>query len=72
MIIAEQLTKPLEIRLFKINGLSVGIFDLDTQDAAELLKYDVVEFIGGNPYYLLNSICVHNALAIIKQLAEKA
>ena len=52
-------------------GLSVDTFDLDTQDATELLKYDVVEFIGGNPYYLLNSIRVHNASDVIKQLAEK-
>lgn len=52
-------------------GLSVDTFDLDTQDASELLKYDVVEFIGGNPYYLLNSIYVHNASAVIKQLAEE-
>lgn len=52
-------------------GLSVDTFDLDTQDASELLKYDVVEFIGGNPYYLLNSIRVHNASAVIKQLAVK-
>lgn len=52
-------------------GLSVDTFDFDTQNATELLKYDVVEFIGGNPYYLLNSIRKHNAIDIIKQLAEK-
>ena len=55
----------------KAYGLSFDTFDLDTQDATELLKYDVVEFIGGNPYYLLNSIRVHNASVLIKQLAEK-
>lgn len=44
---------------------------MDTQEAYELLKYDVVEFIGGNPYYLLNSVRVHNASAVIKQLAEE-
>lgn len=62
---------PRVINELKEFGLSVDTFDLDTQDASELLKYDVVEFIGGNPYYLLNSIRVHNALALIKQLAEK-
>ena len=51
-------------------GLSVDTFDLDTQNATELLKYDVVEFIGGNLYYLLNLIRIHNASAAIKQLAE--
>ncbi len=62
---------PCVINKLKEFGLSVDTFDLDTQDATELLKYDVVEFIGGNPYYLLNSIRVHNASAVIKQLVEK-
>lgn len=62
---------PRVINKLKEFGLSVDTFDLDTQDATELLKYDVIEFIGGNPYYLLNSIRAHNALDIIKQLAEK-
>ena len=62
---------PRVINELKKFGLSVDTFDLDTQDATELLKYDVVEFIGGNPYYLLNSIRVHNISALIKQLAEK-
>lgn len=62
---------PRVVDELKEYGLSVDTFDLDKQDASELLKYDVVEFIGGNPYYLLNSIRVHNALALIKQLAEK-
>lgn len=62
---------PRVIDELKEHGLSVDTFDLDTQNASELLKYDVVEFIGGNPYYLLNSIRVHNAATVIKQLAEK-
>ncbi len=62
---------PRVINELKEFGLSVDTFDFDTQDATELLKYDVVEFIGGNPYYLLNSIRVHNASVLIKQLAEK-
>ncbi len=62
---------PRVINELKEYGLNVNAFDLDTQDATELLKYDVVEFIGGNPYYLLNSIRIHNASVVIKQLAEK-
>lgn len=50
-------------------GLTVDIFDLDTTPAEELLKYDVVEFIGGNPYYLLNSIREHNAEEVLRFLA---
>ena len=62
---------PRVIEELKYYGLSVDTFDLDIQDACKLIKYDVVEFIGGNPYYLLNSIRVHNASVVIKQLAEK-
>ncbi len=50
-------------------NLAVDIFDLDTTPAEELLKYDVVEFIGGNPYYLLNSIREHNAEEVLRFLA---
>ncbi len=52
-------------------GLTVTTFDLDIQEPAELLKYDVVEFMGGNPYYLLHSIRVHNASNVIKEIAAK-
>lgn len=50
-------------------GLSVDIFDLDKQPADLLLDYDVVEFIGGNPYYLLHSIRVNNAEEILRKIA---
>lgn len=62
---------PRVVKELQDYGLTVDTFDLDKQDATELLKYDVVEFIGGNPYYLLNSIRKHNAADVIKQLAEK-
>ena len=50
-------------------NLKVDIFDLDKQPADQLLDYDVVEFIGGNPYYLLNSIREHNATEVLKDIA---
>lgn len=50
-------------------NLSVDIFDLDKQPADLLLNYDVVEFIGGNPYYLLNSIRENNATEILRNIA---
>lgn len=34
-------------------NLCVDILDLDKIPAQNLLNYDVVEFIGGNPFYLL-------------------
>lgn len=52
-------------------GLKVECFDIDVQDVKLLLSYDVVEFIGGNPYYLLNSLRKTNAKPILKELAEQ-
>ena len=50
-------------------NLHVDIFDLDHQSAALLLNYDVVEFIGGNPYYLLHAIREHNAADVLRKIA---
>jgi len=61
----ERLTKELEAL-----GLSVECFDYDTQHPHELLTYDVVEMIGGNPYYLLNSIKIHGFDDVLKTFAE--
>ncbi len=52
-------------------GLSADTFDIDTDDISEMLRYDAVEFIGGNPFYLLNSIKEHHAEPIIRQIAEQ-
>ena len=50
-------------------NLHVDIFDLDHQPATLLLNYDVVEFIGGNPYYLLHSIRKNNATKSLREIA---
>lgn len=50
--------------------LCVDILDLDMIPAKDLLIYDVVEFIGGNPFYLLNSVREHNTADILKTLAS--
>lgn len=52
-------------------GLSVEIFDIDTDAADDMLKYDVVEFIGGNPFYLLGSVRKNHVESAIKQISEQ-
>lgn len=52
-------------------NLSVDLFDLDRQPAAELLAYDAVEFIGGNPFYLLHAIRIHQAGSVLRDVAAK-
>lgn len=61
----ERLTKEL-----KALGLSVECFDYDNQSPSELMSYDVVEMIGGNPYYLLNSIRNNNFIDAIDNFAK--
>ena len=51
-------------------NLCVDILDLDKITAEKLLNYDVVEFIGGNPFYLLNSIREHNSVNVLKAVAD--
>ncbi|MBR4080972.1 MAG: Type 1 glutamine amidotransferase-like domain-containing protein [Clostridia bacterium] len=52
-------------------GLTVTLFDIDTQAPAALLSFDVVEFIGGNPFDLLDAIRRTNAAPVLRQLAEE-
>lgn len=51
--------------------LSVELFDLDRQLASELLQYDTVEFIGGNPFYLLHAVRQYRAGAVLRTIAER-
>ncbi|MFA5153324.1 MAG: Type 1 glutamine amidotransferase-like domain-containing protein [Clostridia bacterium] len=51
-------------------GLSVDIIDIDETSCKELLKYNVVEFIGGNPFYLLNSIRKQQCEKILKEICK--
>ena len=51
-------------------GLRAVTFDLDSQSAGLLLEYDVVEFIGGNPFYLLHAIRRSGAEPVLRQIAE--
>lgn len=52
-------------------GLTVETVDLDASPASELLSYDAVEFIGGNPFYLLDSIRKNAAADVLKEVTKK-
>ena len=61
---------PRVINELTLYGLEVELFDLDSQSPNLLLGYDVVEYIGGNPYYLLNSVRRCDAASVLEQLAK--
>lgn len=61
---------PARMRELQSLNLSVDVFDLDKEPAEFLRNYDIVEFIGGNPYYLLHSIRENNASSALKFLAD--
>lgn len=50
-------------------GLSADIIDIDISDSHILLQYDLVEFIGGNPFYLLDSIRRNCAQSMLKTIS---
>lgn len=58
------------IKELKSLELSVDIIDVDIQPFELLLNYEVVEFIGGNPFYLLNSIRENNGINILRRIAR--
>lgn len=43
---------------------------MDRQPAEKLRNYDIVEFIGGNPFYLLQSIRDHHAEDVLREIAS--
>jgi dipeptidase E len=51
-------------------GLSVDTFNFDHQDAPDLLDFDVIEILGGNPFYLLSHLQIEENKAILQQIAE--
>ena len=51
-------------------GLQVALFDLDKQPGEGLLEYDVVEFIGGNPFYLLQAVKRGSVPEILRRIAR--
>jgi len=62
---------PRGLKELEFLGLEADIFDFDAQPAEQLSRYDVVELIGGNPYYLLHSIREHHGEGPLKQIAER-
>ncbi len=51
-------------------GAAIDIFDFDLRQPSELNEYGVIEMIGGNPFYLLNSIRVHGFTEALRAFAE--
>ena len=51
-------------------GLEVIYFDIDERSPKELAQYDVIEFIGGNPYYLLNSLKKANSIESLNDMVK--
>lgn len=61
---------PRVIEELKRCNPAVDIIDTDIDPVGKLLNYDVVMFIGGNPYYLLMSLRKCNAKPVLKEISE--
>jgi dipeptidase E len=51
-------------------GLSVEYFDFDAQSSDTLFRYDVIEIMGGNPFYLLKRMKETNCGEMFRQFAK--
>jgi len=60
----------LKEELFSLGISDVEYFDFDSQAPDLLSQYDVIEIIGGNPFYLLNSMKKAGCEALLKELSE--
>lgn len=52
-------------------GLSVKCFDLDQEPPERLLSFDVVELMGGNPFYLLKRMKETNCAPVFRKLESE-
>ena len=52
-------------------GLTTSVIDIDVESAEHLLNYDVIEFIGGNPFYLTDSIRKTQAEGILRTVSKE-
>ena len=51
-------------------SLTVDYFDFDVQSPELLLQHDLIEIIGGNPFYLLKSMRKANCEGVMKKLIQ--
>ncbi len=51
-------------------GLTATCFDFEFESPQLLFQYDLVEIIGGNPFYLLNQVRLRDAKNIFSEIAK--
>ncbi len=51
-------------------GLTATCFDFEFESPQLLFQYDLVEIIGGNPFYLLNQVRLRDAKNIFSEIAR--
>lgn len=51
-------------------GLTATCFDFEFESPQLLFQYDLVEIIGGNPFYLLNQVHLRDAKNIFSEIAK--
>lgn len=62
---------PIIKDIYKIMGIETTCVDIETEDSKELLKYDIVEIIGGNPFYLMKVIDNTNFKEVINKMLQQ-
>lgn len=62
---------PRLIRELNLLGLNVDFLDIEFQSPQLLYKYDVIEILGGNPFFLLHQLNKKNCKSIFRDLIKK-
>ncbi len=61
----------LTAELRDVGLAEVSLFDLDAQPVEELLFFDVVEILGGNPFYLLQAMRRTDCARVLQRIRQE-
>jgi dipeptidase E len=59
------------MRIFESIGFHTSFLDLDFDSSERFFQFDVIYFIGGNPYYLLRALRKTQSEAILRQCMKQ-
>lgn len=61
-----------EIRaFFEALAMKVELMDIEVEDISRLSDFDIIYFIGGNPFYLLHYLRIHRLKAVLSKHVKR-
>lgn len=78
VVTADPVYREKDIHAIRVKEILEGInfevsyFDIDFRESRDLLSFDIIYFIGGNPYYLLEKIRKTKTESVLKQCLSQS